>query len=66
MPAKNSSKREKSQNYLPKVLIGLMMVVVGALFSLTTIGIIIGGPVFVAGLVLLGFFYIKMRRESRK
>ena len=47
-----------------RVMIGAMMILVGIALSLTGIGLVIGLPVFVLGIMLFGFYYIKQKRES--
>ncbi len=70
MPKKDAprapAKGKAADGDFPRVLTGFMMTIVGFLLSITGIGMIIGIPVFFVGMIIMGFFYIRLRREQRE
>jgi hypothetical protein len=64
-PKAKAPSAKKDVNYAPKMITGLMMILVGFLFSITGVGMIVGVPVFLVGFVITGFFFLQMRRQKK-
>ncbi|MFH0961142.1 MAG: hypothetical protein V1820_00470 [archaeon] len=63
-PSGASLEKKRKKSNLPNLLTGFFMILAGLAFTLTGIGAIVGLPLFLVGIVLTGFFFLKERRES--